>query len=80
MRHFLRTAVWVVSSAIVPSVLSALDTLLCADNFHGDLSHTIAFLQIIYNMIQRFFLFVNTFFHICIDKFKKMRYSINVLY
>ncbi len=78
MRHFLRTAVQVVSSALIPNALSADGAFLCADSLQGLCPIRLHLIIIIYNILQPFFVFVNTFFHIRIDKFQEMRYSIYI--
>jgi hypothetical protein len=60
MRHFLRTAVRVVSSALVPNALSADGASLCADSMQGLCPIRLHFIY--YIIVQAFFPFVKRFF------------------
>jgi hypothetical protein len=61
MRHFLRTAVRVVSSALVPNALSADGASLCADSLQGLCPIRLHFIY--YIIVQIFFPFVKRVFH-----------------
>jgi hypothetical protein len=60
MRHFLRTAVRVVSPVLVPSALSAGGALLCADSSRNICPIRLHFIY--YIILQVFFSFVKGFF------------------
>ena len=60
MRHFLRTAVRVVSPVLVPNALSAGGAFLCADSSRDICPIRLHFIY--FNILQRIYSFVKSFF------------------